>query len=77
MSPSRRDDWIDDDEYPDEKDIADLGDESPYDNDPSTIGWVKGYHQQRFWTPARIALAVIVVLIVASLVLPMVLPVLR
>jgi hypothetical protein len=41
MSPNkRRDDWLDDNEYPDDRDIDDLGDDSPGDYDPLTIGRV-------------------------------------
>jgi len=38
----QRDDWIDDDEYPDERDVRDLGDDSPADFDPLTVGRVEG-----------------------------------
>ena len=39
-SSKRRDDWLDENEYPDERDIDDLGDDSPADYDPLTIGRV-------------------------------------
>ena len=72
----RRDDWIDDDEYPDERDIEALGDDSPVDYDPLTIGYMPG-ERRRFWTPAKIILLVIVLVLLASLLLPSVLALLR
>ncbi len=72
----RLDDWIDDDEYPDDRDVADFGDESPVDYDPRTIGYV-GQRRPGFWTPRRILLALVVVLIVAALLLPQVAALLR
>ena len=36
----RDDDWINDEEYPDDKDIEAFGDDSPPDDDPLTIGYV-------------------------------------
>ncbi|MCL4251907.1 MAG: hypothetical protein KJ065_27395 [Anaerolineae bacterium] len=38
----RRDDWIDDDEYPDARDMHDLGDDSPTDYDPLIVGRIEG-----------------------------------
>ena len=55
----RRDDWIDEDEYPDEDDIEAFGEESPPDDHPLTIGYV-GSSRPRFWTKGRIALVVVV-----------------
>ena len=72
--PTRRDDWIDDDEYPDDRDVEELGDDSPFDDDPLTIGYAG---RRSFWTPVRLALLVIVLILVAALVLPMLLPLVR
>ena len=72
----RQDDWIDDDEYPDERDVEEFGDDSPIDYDPLTIGRVPGIHP-RFWTRGKVILLVIVLLIVAALLLPLILQVLR
>ncbi len=71
----RRDDWIDDDEYPDDRDVETLGDESTPDNHPLTIGYVG--RRPSFWTPARLILLVIVLIVVAALVLPLLMPLLR
>lgn len=65
----RRDDWIDDDEYPDDRDVAALGDESPPDFDPLTIGYVG--RRPPFWTPARVVIAVIALVLIAALLLPL------
>jgi len=70
MSPRNRlDDWIDEDEYPDDRDVAEFGDDSPSDNHPLTIGHVPGI-RSHFWTIRRIILLIIVLLIVAALLLP-------
>jgi hypothetical protein len=63
--PTRPDDWIEDDEYPDERDIADLGEDSPRDDDPLTIGYVGKRRRQR-WSARRIAVTVIVVILLLS-----------
>lgn len=76
MPRNRSDDWIDDDEYPDDRDIAEFGEDSPYDNDPRTIGRVPGIHS-RTWTPGRILIAIVALIIVAALVLPLLVPLLR
>jgi hypothetical protein len=71
MSPRNRlDDWIDEDEYPDDRDVEEFGDESPVDYDPRTIGdvgWRRG-----FWTTRRIIMAIICLLIVAAILLPLI-----
>jgi hypothetical protein len=72
----RRDDWIDDDEYPDERDVEQFGDDSPTDYDPLTIGRVPGVNPP-FWTRGKFILLVIVLLVVAALLLPSILPLLR
>lgn len=61
--PRRRDDWLDDDEYPDDRDVDELGDDSPYDDDPLTIGRVRGITPP-FWTQTRIAAAIILAILV-------------
>lgn len=75
-SYNRRDDWIDDDEYPDERDIAELGDEAAPDSDPLTIGYV-GDRRQPFWTLRRLVVLAIVLLMIAALLLPELLTLLR
>lgn len=67
--PPRRDNWIDEDEYPDDKDIDAFGDYSEYDDDPRTIGYV-GHQREGFWTKGRIFLLIIVAILVISMVLP-------
>lgn len=76
MSYNRHDDWIDDDEYPDERDMRALGDRSPYDDDPLTIGYIPG-RQTPVWTRRRIIIAVVAGLILLSLVLVELLPLLN
>ncbi len=71
----RLDNWIDEDEYPDDRDVEDFGDESPVDYDPRTIGYVGD--RPAFWTRGRIVLLVVVLLIVAALLLPSVVALLR
>jgi hypothetical protein len=66
----RRDDWIDDDEYPSERDVDDFGDDSPPDDHPLTIGYM-GSARQQFWTSARIIIALIIALILAALLVPL------
>jgi hypothetical protein len=65
---NRRDDWIDEDEYPDERDIEDFGDYSPYDDDPLTIGYPRG-QRPKFWTPTRILIAAVFILLILSFLL--------
>jgi hypothetical protein len=65
MSDKRRDDWLDDDEYPDEGDIDDFGDDSPLDYDPLSIGRVPTVRVP-FWTRGKIAVAVILVLLLLA-----------
>jgi hypothetical protein len=69
----RRDDWLDENEYPDERDIDDLGDDSPGDYDPLTVGRVPTIRPQ-FWTRTRIFIAVILLLILLAYLLPRLLP---
>jgi hypothetical protein len=58
MSPTRSEDWIDDDEYPDDADMAEFGESSPVDYDRRTMGKVR-HRQNRYWTRGRIVIAVI------------------
>ncbi len=74
MTPARRDDWIDEDEYPDDEDVEDFGDDSPPDNHPLTIGYVGA--RPPFWTVGRLVLLVIVAIILVALLLPLLLPLL-
>ncbi len=66
---NRRDDWLNQDEYPDDRDIDDLGDDSPYDNDPPSIGRVPGLHPP-FWTRTRILVALLLGLMLLVFILP-------
>jgi hypothetical protein len=72
----RRDDWLDDDEYPDDRDIEDFGEDSPVDYHPLTMGYVGG-KRPRFWTSGRILIALVIAIVLAALLLPMILPLLR
>ena len=63
-------DWLDPDEYPNDKDIDDFGDDSPIDYDPLTIGYV-GDSRPSFWTTRRIVALVIVLIMVGALLLPL------
>ncbi len=68
---SRRDDWIDDDEYPSDRDIERFGDDSPFDDDELTLGRVRRRASYKPVTPGwdrrRVIFTVIVVLLVLSL----------
>ncbi len=63
-------DWIDDDEYPDDKDIEAFGDDSPPDYDPLTIGYI-GEQRGEFWTTRRIVLLVVVLILLVAWLLPL------
>lgn len=68
------DDWLDEEDYPSERDIEELGDYSPSDNDPLTIGYVGDQNRRRgFWTKRRLYLLAVALLIVGVLLLPYVL----
>ncbi len=75
-SRRRRDDWIDDDEYPDDKDIDDFGEDSPIDYDRLTMGRV-GKLRDPFWTRNRIILALIALILLLSFALAEILPLLN
>lgn len=69
MDPRRDQAWLDDNEYPDEKDIEEFGDDAPVDYDPLTIGYV-GKSRPSFWTTKRIILLIVGLILVAALLLP-------
>ncbi len=73
---SRRDDWIDDDEYPDDADVERYGEDSPGDYDPLTMGRM-GRRRAPFWTRTRIVMAVIVIVLVVSILVVEILPLLN
>ena len=74
MSPRKRpDDWLSDDEYPDDRDIEDLGDDSPGDYYPLTIGCIPTIHVP-FWTRTHIIIAVLLLLIVLGFLVTRVFP---
>lgn len=75
MSSRRRDNWIDDDEYPDDDDVEEFGETSPPDFDPLTVGFVG--NRPSFWSSKRLALLVIVIIVLAAVLLPTILPLLR
>lgn len=72
----RLDDWIDDDEYPDDKDVEDFGDESPVDYDRRTIGKVRNIREP-FWTRTRILVVILLAILLASFILAEVVPLFR
>ncbi|HVU12449.1 MAG TPA: hypothetical protein VHD90_14295 [Phototrophicaceae bacterium] len=76
MPRNRYDDWIDDDEYPDDRDVEEFGDDSPVDYDPRTIGYV-GKGRPGFWTRQKIILLVIIMIVLAAIFLPQVIDLLR
>lgn len=64
-----RDDlWVDSSEYPSADDIEKFGYDSPWDDDPLTIGYV-GDDRPPFWTPAKIVLAIVVLFLIGVLIL--------
>jgi hypothetical protein len=67
--PKRNDFFLDEDEYPDDKDIDEFGDDAPPDFEPITIGYV-GDYRPKFWTGRRIVLLIVALVIIAALVLP-------
>jgi hypothetical protein len=62
-----RGDWLNEDEYPDDRDIAAFGDYSASDDDPLTIGRV-GHWSTPFWTRSRIVVAIFASLLLLSIV---------
>jgi hypothetical protein len=73
----RNDDWMDDDEEPSARDVAEFGYSSPYDDDPLTIGTIPGLKRRGFWTKTRVIMAVIALILVASFLLADLAPLLR
>ena len=76
MNLMSHDDWINDDEYPDEDDIEAFGEDSPPDDDPLTIGYV-GDTRPGFWTRGRIVLLVVGLILIGALLLPLLSQLLR
>ncbi len=74
-SRKRRDDWLDEDEYPEERDVDDFGDDSPLDYDPLSIGHV-GNVRTPFWTRERILLAVVLIVLLLAFIFAEVSPLL-
>lgn len=58
------DDWIDDNEYPNDADIEKFGDDSPPDYDPLTIGYLDD--SPPFWTTGRIVAVVLLLVLIAA-----------
>ena len=75
-SRKRRDDWLDDDEYPDERDVEDFGDGSPSDYDRLTLGRV-GRMRPRFWTPTRMVVAIVAFILLLTFLLAELAPLLN
>jgi len=61
--------WLDDNEYPDEKDIEEFGEDSPIDYDPLTIGYL-GDSRPSFWTSKRVVILIVVIILIGALLLP-------
>jgi hypothetical protein len=66
-SHKRREDWIDDDEYPDVRDMERFGEDSALDNDPLSIGRVPNF-RYAFWTRGRIVAAIVIAILLFSIV---------
>jgi hypothetical protein len=69
----RRADWIDEDEYPDDRDVEDFGEESPVDYDRRTMGRV-GNMLQPFWTRTRIFIIILLTILILSFIFAEVVP---
>ena len=61
--------WLNNNEYPDQKDIDEFGYDSPPDYDPLTIGYIGDSHP-RFWTPKRIGILIVALILIGALVIP-------
>lgn len=69
----RRDDWIDDDEYPDARDTRDMGDDSPTDYDPLTVGRIEGVNTGlKGLSRSRIILIVCALILLIVLLVPVI-----
>ncbi len=66
-------DWIDEDEYPDDRDVEDFGEESPVDYDRLTMGRV-GNIRQPFWTRTRIFIVILLTILILSFIFAEVVP---
>ena len=73
---NRREEWLDEDEYPDDRDVDQFGDDSPYDNDALGIGHVSSLHTS-FWTRTRIQVVFLFGLLLLVFILPRLLPLLN
>jgi hypothetical protein len=65
----RHDEFLDDNEYPDDKDIDEFGHDSPLDYDPLTIGYI-GDSRPPFWTRKRVILLIGGLVLIGALLLP-------
>jgi hypothetical protein len=63
--------WLDENDYPDEKDMDEFGDDVPPDFEPQTIGFV-GNWRPRFWTPRRLVILIVGGILISLLVLGMI-----
>jgi hypothetical protein len=72
---SQYDDWIREDEYPDEADMEAFGDDSPPDDSPLTIGYV-GDLNSNPWTARRIFLLLLGAFLLLVLLFPLLQPLL-
>jgi hypothetical protein len=71
--PRRDDDWIDEDEYPNERDMRDFGDDGRADYDPLTIGYIKGVNTGiKSWSRRRIIIAVCALILLIILLVPII-----
>lgn len=70
---SRSEDWIDEDEYPDDRDVRDFGDDGRVDDDPLTIGYIKGINTGiKSWSRRRIIIAICALILLIVLLVPII-----
>lgn len=67
-----KDDWLTENDYPDDDDIEAFGYDSEPDYSPLTIGYI-GDERPSFWTANRVALVIGIGVLVVALLLPMLL----
>jgi hypothetical protein len=68
---SRREDWIDEDEFPDDRDVRDFGDDGRAEYDLLTIGTIKGVNTGiKSWSRRRIIIAACALILLIVLLLP-------
>ncbi len=72
----RSDDWLDEEEYPDDRDVEDFGDESAVDYDRRTVGRV-GNIRQPYWSKTRLLIVLVIALILFSLIIAELMPLLQ